>query len=79
MIIKNFLMVCIFFALTFIDQVDSRELSIQQLEERKKADLERAEKRKKRGKKTLFKRNYTYNKNHICINGKKNSTCFIKS
>ena len=48
--IKNFLVVCIFFAFTFINKGDSRELSIQQLEERKKADLERAEKRKKRGK-----------------------------
>ena len=76
--IKNFLVVCIFFAFTFINEGDSRELSIQQLEERKKADLERAEKRKKE-EKTLFKRNYTYNKNHICINGKKNSTSFIKS
>ena len=55
MIIKNFLMLCIFFALTFNNQVDSRELSIQQLEERKKADLERAEKRKKRGKKPFSK------------------------
>ena len=55
MIIKNFLMLCIFFALNFVNQVDSRELSIQQLEERKKADLERAEKRKKRGKKTFSK------------------------
>ena len=33
-------MLCIFFALNFINQVDSRELSIQQLEERKKADLD---------------------------------------
>ena len=79
MIIKNFLMLCIFFALTFNNQVDSRELSIQQLEERKKADLERAEKKKEKRQKTFFKRNYTYNKNHICINGKKNTTSFIKS
>ena len=45
--IKNFLVVYIFFAFTFINEGDSRELSIQQLEERKKADLERAEKEKK--------------------------------
>ena len=48
-------MLCIFFVLTFVNQGDSRELSIQQLEERKKADLERAEKRKKRGKKPFSK------------------------
>ena len=53
--IKNFLVVCVFFAFTFIKGTDSRELSIQQLEERKKADLERAEKRKKRGKKAFSK------------------------
>ena len=53
--IKNFLLVCIFLSLTLINKVDTRELSIQQLEERKKADLERAEKRKKRGKKTFSK------------------------
>ena len=53
--IKNFLLVCIFFVLTFANKVDSRELSIQQLEERKKSDLERAEKRKKRGKKSFSK------------------------
>ena len=53
--IKNFLVVYIFFAFTFINEGDSRELSIQQLEERKKADLERAEKRKKRGKKPFSK------------------------
>ena len=75
--IKNFLVVCIFFAFTFINKGDSRELSIQQLEERKKADLERAEKRKKRGK-NLFKRNYTYKKSHL-YQWKENSTSFIKS
>ena len=53
--IKNFLVVCVFFAFTFFKESDSRELSIQQLEERKKADLERAEKRKKRGKKPFSK------------------------
>ena len=45
--IKNFLLVLIFLSLTLTNKVDTRELSIQQLEERKKADLERAEKRKK--------------------------------
>ena len=53
--IKNFLMVFILFVFAFMNKVDSRELSIQQLEERKKADLERAEKRKKRGKKAFSK------------------------
>ena len=76
--IKNFLVVCVFFAFTFIKGTDSRELSIQQLEERKKADLERAEKRKKE-EKNFFKRNYTYNKNHIRINGKENSSGSIES
>ena len=65
MIIKNFLMVCIFFALTFINQGDSRELSIQQLEERKKADLERAEKRKKRGKNLFQKKLHLQQKSHL--------------
>ena len=34
---------------------ESRELSIQQLEERKKADIERKKEREKRGKKTFQK------------------------
>lgn len=53
--IKNFLLVLIFLSLTLTNKVDTRELSIQQLEERKKADSERAEKRKKRGKKVFSK------------------------
>lgn len=53
--IKNFLLGCLFFVFIFSNKVDSRELSIQQLEERKKVDLERTEKRKKRGKKAFSK------------------------
>ena len=41
--------------LTLSLPLQSRELSIQQLEERKKADLEREKEREKRGKKTFLK------------------------
>ena len=37
--------------------METRELSIQQLEERKKADLERKKQERKRGKKTFQKKN----------------------
>ena len=57
----NFFLI-IFFVLIFHCTLwlRSRELSIKQLEERKKADLEREKKEKKEGK-NFSKRNYNYN------------------
>ena len=53
--IKKFFLLYIFVSFFVYEKIDSRELSIQQLEERKKADLKRAEERKKRGKKIFSK------------------------
>ena len=54
---KFFLIISLsfFVVLSFSLDMETRELSIQQLEERKKADEERKKKREKRGKKTFQK------------------------
>ena len=52
---KFFLIILIVATLFSSFLVEARELSIQQLEERKKADMERKKEREKRGKK-LFKK-----------------------
>ncbi len=45
----KFFFIIIFLSLTFVSDSFSRELSIEQIEERKKADIEREKKRKERG------------------------------
>ena len=52
---KFFLIILLFITLSLSFPVETRELSIQQLEERKKADEERKKAREKRGKKTFQK------------------------
>ena len=52
---KFFLIILLFITLSVSFPVETRELSIQQLEERKKADEERKKAREKRGKKTFQK------------------------
>ena len=52
---KIFLIISICISLSFFLNAEARELSIQQLEERKKADEERKKKRAKRGKKAFQK------------------------
>ena len=52
---KFFLIILLFFTLSLSFPIETRELSIQQLEERKKADEERKKAREKRGKKTFQK------------------------
>ena len=52
---KFFLILLILATAFFSFSLEARELSIQQLEERKKADLERKKEREKRGKKTFQK------------------------
>ena len=52
---KFFLIILLFITLSVSSPVETRELSIQQLEERKKADEERKKAREKRGKKTFQK------------------------
>ena len=52
---KVFLIISICITLSFPFFTETRELSIQQLEERKKADEERKKKREKRGKKKFQK------------------------
>ena len=52
---KVFLIITICITLSFSFFTEARELSIQQLEERKKADEERKKQREKRGKKTFQK------------------------
>ena len=52
---KFFLIILIFITLSLSFPLETRELSIQQLEERKKADEERKKAREKRGKKTFQK------------------------
>ena len=53
---KFFLIILLFITLSLSFPIETRELSIQQLEERKKADEERKKAREKRGKKRLFKK-----------------------
>ena len=53
---KVFLIISICITLFFPFFTEVRELSIQQLEERKKADQERKKKREKRGKKNTKKK-----------------------
>ena len=52
---KFFLIILLFITLSLSFPLETRELSIQQLEERKKADEERKKAREKRGKKTFQK------------------------
>ena len=52
---KFFLIILLFITLSLSFPIETRELSIQQLEERKKADEERKKAREKRGKKTFQK------------------------
>jgi len=52
---KFFLIILLFITLSLSFSIETRELSIQQLEERKKADEERKKAREKRGKKTFQK------------------------
>ena len=52
---KFFLIILLFITLSVSFPIETRELSIQQLEERKKADEERKKAREKRGKKTFQK------------------------
>ena len=52
---KFFLIILLFITLSVSFSIETRELSIQQLEERKKADEERKKAREKRGKKTFQK------------------------
>ena len=52
---KFFLIIFFVQSLFFFNIPESRELSIKQLEERKKADLERLKEREKRGKKKFSK------------------------
>ena len=53
--LKFFLYIFFSFALISSQTAESRELSIKQLEERKKLDLERKKRIEKRGKKTFQK------------------------
>ena len=53
--LKFFLYIFFSFVLIHSQNVESRELSIKQLEERKKLDLERKKRIEKRGKKTFQK------------------------
>ena len=46
-----------FLSFSFFENVFSREMSIQKLEERKKADIERQKKRESRGLKEFSKKN----------------------
>ena len=55
---KVFLIISICITLSFPFITETRELSIQQLEERKKADEERKKQREKRGKKNSKKKLY---------------------
>ena len=57
--IKEFFLLYIIVSFFVYEKIDS-ELSIQQLEERKKADLKRAEERKKEVKKIFSKNNYNH-------------------
>ena len=54
--LKFFLYIFFSFVLIHSQNVESRELSIKQLEERKKLDLERKKRIEKRGKKKLSKK-----------------------
>ena len=63
---KFFLNITLTIILFFSFFLEARELSIQQLEERKKADIERKKEREKRGKKT-FQKEITINSEIIFI------------
>ena len=52
---KFFLIISLFISISFCFVAESRQLSIQQIEERKKADEERKKAREKRGKKSFQK------------------------
>ena len=71
----------IFFCLAFSLSLntESRELSIQQLEERKKADRERKKQERSEVKKFFPKRNYNYNQDSFYLQGKGSAPCTFKS
>ena len=74
--LKFFLYIFFSFVLIHSQNVESRELSIKQLEERKKLDLERKKELRREAKK-LSKRNHYNYRNSFFIKRKRSSSCII--
>ena len=75
---KFFLIIFFIQSLFLFSIAESRELSIKQLEERKKADEEREKARKKRGKKS-FQKEITITTDIVFVSKERSSPRFVKS